>query len=231
MLQKRKSCVAFTLIELLVVIAIIALLVSILLPSLQQAKKLAQGVVCQTNLKSIGTSISFYANDFEGYAPPAGRGYWGFPMWDQYLISFGGATPGIFRCPVKSSDYSESLMDRWKDAWMKTVYGGEISTGRSYSANCIFMDSETESDNVTIRPRPVMYTVDNLDKRMMAQCYGTWPAIQGTTGVSGFWTRVSDGRVEFIHGNGDKMNFLMADAHVETLRDDEVADRDTELFD
>ena len=47
----------FTLIELLVVIAIIALLVSILLPSLKKAQELAKRTVCMTQLKAIGAGL------------------------------------------------------------------------------------------------------------------------------------------------------------------------------
>lgn len=59
----------FTLIELLVVVAIISLLVSILLPSLGKAKFLARQVVCQTNLRGIGSAIQLYLTDYNGRYP------------------------------------------------------------------------------------------------------------------------------------------------------------------
>ena len=63
MMRLRKRIRGFTLIELLVVIAIIALLISILLPSLSRARELSKRLVCQSDIKGIGTSAKIYAND------------------------------------------------------------------------------------------------------------------------------------------------------------------------
>ena len=59
----------FTLIELLVVVAIIALLISILLPSLSRARAQAKLSVCASNLRQIGTGVHLYAADYEGHIP------------------------------------------------------------------------------------------------------------------------------------------------------------------
>ena len=60
---------AFTLIELLVVIAIIALLVSILMPSLQKAKEMARDAVCSANQHHISLAIFFYTQDWDDMIP------------------------------------------------------------------------------------------------------------------------------------------------------------------
>jgi prepilin-type N-terminal cleavage/methylation domain-containing protein len=62
-MSTRQRTRGFTLIELLVVIAIIALLISILLPSLGNARKTTWTVICQSNLRQLGIAIQMYLSD------------------------------------------------------------------------------------------------------------------------------------------------------------------------
>jgi prepilin-type processing-associated H-X9-DG protein/prepilin-type N-terminal cleavage/methylation domain-containing protein len=73
----KRNQAAFTLVELLVVIGIIAVLISILLPSLAKARQQAQTVKCLANLQQIGHGILMYAQDQKGYILP---GWIGPPM-------------------------------------------------------------------------------------------------------------------------------------------------------
>ena len=81
----------FTLVELLVVIGIIALLISILLPSLSKARAAAQAVQCQSNMRQIGQAFQFYINDNKGSLPPASNDWSKYPYpysefrWYNYL--------------------------------------------------------------------------------------------------------------------------------------------------
>ncbi len=106
---RRKKLAAFTLIELLVVVAIIALLVSILLPSLATAREQAKTAVCLSRLKNLGNAEKAYENENRGFLA-------GSPLTTGYHLAHfqpnPAAMPGLWRpgLPVNMFDYSIPLL-------------------------------------------------------------------------------------------------------------------------
>ena len=116
-------------IELLVVVAIIALLVSILVPSVQQARELAERVVCAANIRSICLAMNMYAQENDNTLPAirlasydagqAGLGYFGlmgnldspwYPQrqpWWMIVNPYVGDTREVFRCPTDTGPLPE----------------------------------------------------------------------------------------------------------------------------
>jgi prepilin-type N-terminal cleavage/methylation domain-containing protein/prepilin-type processing-associated H-X9-DG protein len=96
--MNRRNRRGFTLIELLVVVGIIALLVSVLLPSLARAKEQAKQVYCANNLSQFGRAVQIYAGECGYFAPhnPYPQ-YWPVTDLNQQLagIRLGGWDPNI----------------------------------------------------------------------------------------------------------------------------------------
>lgn len=96
----RRRFQGFTLIELLVVIAVIAILSSLLLPALAQAKARALAASCMNNLKQLGLATQIYADENEGFvlidAPLDPTMTWGRVLSSNQ--NFGARD--LFVCPV-----------------------------------------------------------------------------------------------------------------------------------
>jgi prepilin-type N-terminal cleavage/methylation domain-containing protein/prepilin-type processing-associated H-X9-DG protein len=148
-LSRRSFLHGFTLIELLVVIAIIALLLSIMMPSLQKVKALAKKIVCGSNERNIMLAMQVYRHDSEGaffpsqngprwYNLGAGSGRTGelltgteenpttrlLAYWGTAYVDY-GATRELFECPAKKAyednEYADEPGD--EEAFRYSDYG------------------------------------------------------------------------------------------------------------
>lgn len=129
--SRRRKGKAFTLVELLVVVAIIALLVSILLPSLGSARQMTLCVLCAGNLRQIDVAMNMYLNDHNDVYPCAedpvstdpfywlwmGRGWRGL-VEPYFGTKVSESNPSVLFCPADKAA---------KDKYEATSYAYSMS--------------------------------------------------------------------------------------------------------
>ena len=115
----------FTLVELLVVIGIIAVLISLLLPSLNRAREQAKRTQCLSNIKQAGYAMMIYANQNQGRLPMhKGGGFWlwDLPMQTRDALVEAGVIRQTMYCPTAEDRDVDGLWDFSPNNYMVAGY-------------------------------------------------------------------------------------------------------------
>jgi prepilin-type N-terminal cleavage/methylation domain-containing protein len=138
MSRRQRPLRAFTLVELLVVIGIIAVLIGILLPTLNRARASARSVVCLSNLRQLGQAYMMYCNAHKGTSMAVGDYTYGVP-WSEKLESYLARKEGNeYRlCPESREDAEHrDAIGTALFAWNWSDVTGPISGSYGFNMGC-----------------------------------------------------------------------------------------------
>ena len=208
----RKPSRGFTLIELLVVIAIIALLVSILLPSLGKAKELARRSMCAMNLKNLGQACLFYREDFD-VLPGTGIKYgpthyygWHYVLPKLGYLDLQQGQPFDLRLIICPSGHEQIMFDDGGGAWTGL---DRVLLSYAMNSRVASLDGYDPVREVA-RPSEQAYFAEVVTGSYMMH-YINSPWVEWNT-----WEWIGDPR------HNDGANIVFVDTHVEYYRNDAI---------
>ena len=226
-MMAKRVCRAFTLVELLVVISIIALLLAIMMPSLQKARQIAKRTVCATNLKQIGVAMDMYRSDYRGAHPY--RNY--HPRIDYKLLGWNPATTWgmtlihdycanqskLFICPSAKLTKPWDGKMGWKD--------GSLGWAGNYAYNYLEYElQKPDGGRWNQPPASSMLVVDGAEQSAQSNyLYGygyygwAYPSTDPKTRLPRMTFGISPYEIPYER-HGGSIGVLLADEHIAFIK-------------
>lgn len=225
-MSPKSSRRGFTLIEVLVVVAIIALLVSILLPSLANAREQAKVVVCAAHNEQIGKALLYCYNDSKFFpAHDDGGKYDGIlATWVDVLFTrryLGDLMVGFCPKDARPDNFNKRRGQGWGFNYPTTLGGGP---GCDYSYGINFLLTQLKGKNEYVKANADFKFDDFPSSRVMAaDAWWNWMHGWGSGGVQfNIWDFPSSAQNQlgWRHGtlNSPAANVLFLDGSVRYIR-------------